>query len=834
MPYWCDEQLVVTVTGPAGRRVISLAQPFARVGSHPDSEVLLEGKAIPTRCLYLHATPAGVFCLFLDLHAGDGDADPHQKGRWLAPDEDLTIGPYRLRASLLTAEAGDAVSTDGLAVWGSAPRPLPVLMVYVGDLLKDKRRFRARLSPIGRRPQCALQLKGQNVSGFHCVLYWHEQQLWCIDLNASNSTELNGTPITCSRVNLGDRLEVGEFGLVFQRLSYGKAKTERPASRTAAASDEEDAEAPVALPIAPTKTATPPALRPSRVAPTAPFSEDFAAAEAARRADALAEELRTAEIVRAAEQQQLRERLNEEVARLAREREELHATWEHTSHDLKSQISQLHDEAARLAAERQALEQSRQEWQAERAAISTELARRTDQLGHLEAELAAATALLAQKLAAAETPSIPPVPQALVPPSPSPEELARLEEQRQLRAELATQVEQMARERQELQAGWEQSTDQLRGQIAELSSRSQELLRERDSALQSRHEWETERAALAAQLTQRSDQLAHLEADLTAVTAQLAQRLAAASQPTAEASQDQLVHEQSQQQEKLQWEIERMAREHHELQSCFEQSTDQLRSQIAAITAQAEQLLRDRDSAKQVQQVWEADHARLTEQDSQRTGQLARLESELAAVTTAFADKFAALERQTASPPVNTQTVVASDKYVLESTSASLHLAPVHLEGSIDDEIELESSESEVADFEPTGPREAVAAIAVQTCPESAGDRASDPESSDRQSDGLRLGAAGAEHKVVNVGKLQPLLEPDESAAKPEHVVPADFNAPAPLALANRDRLPLFVSDRLVELDQSDRRKQLLWWSAGGIGVAAIVAIAATLWQWLF
>ncbi len=855
MSYWCDEHLVVTVTGPAGRRVISLAQPFARVGSHPASEVLLEGKAIPTRCLYLHATPVGVFCLYLDLHAGDGNTSAGQRGRWLAPDEDLAIGPYRVRASLLTAEAGDAVPTDGLAVWGSAPRPLPVLMVYVGDLLKDKRRFRARLSPIGRRPQCALQLKGQNVSGFHCVLYWHEQQLWCIDLNASNGTELNGSPIVCSPVNIGDRLEVGEFGLVFQRLSYGKAGIGKPqattgAPRSTVQNEEAEDDIPAPMPIVAAAPAPPPALTPQQtISPLALSVPNREAEEAVRRAQELTEELRAAEATRAAEQQQLRDKLNEEVVRLAREREELHTTWEHTSHDLKSQISQLHDEAARLAAQRQALEQSRQEWQAERATISTELTRRSDQLGHLEAELTAATALLNKKLAAAETPPAPLVAPVPVTQEPSPEELARLEEQRQLRAELAAQVEQMARERQDLQARWEQSTDQLRSQIAELSSRSQELLHERDSALQSRHEWETERATLAAQLARSSDQLAHLEADLTTATTLLAQKLATAPPTPTEPSPEQAaqLHEQQRRQANLEQEIEQMAHERQALQARWEQSTEELRGQVAELTSQSEQLLRERDWAKQARHQWEAEHTQLAEQLGRRTDQLARLEIELATVTASFAEKLAVLETRATSPQAIAQPATASQLIVAapEQAAAVTDQEPIDLDEPIDDEMEFDSadpvsiddtaSDDDPVSAEDTAPAEqelastteAPIADAAMRTPAIASSSSSEPAHPQDSSEELAIDVVSAKKEA----------DSDGLSEKAEHIAPPtspSFTTPAPLAFENRDRLPLFVSDRLAELDQTDRRKQFFWWSAGGIGVAAIIAIAVTLWQWLF
>ena len=91
---------------------------------------------------------------------------------------------------------------------------------------------------MGRRPQCALQLRGSRVSAYHCALYWDQRRLWCIDLLSSNGTQLNGAKIDFAEIQLNDRIDVGEFGLVYFRWSPRRSM--QPGWQPAAGGDEHD------------------------------------------------------------------------------------------------------------------------------------------------------------------------------------------------------------------------------------------------------------------------------------------------------------------------------------------------------------------------------------------------------------------------------------------------------------------------------------------------------------------------------------------------------------------------------------------------------------------
>ncbi len=586
MAYWCSERLVVTVAGPTGESVVTLDRPFARVGSHPCADVVIADSVVARRALYLHGTPEGVYCMFLDVpHAA-----PEEKGRWLDPDHDIAVGEYRVRAGLLSANTGDAAHQSDLAAWGSAPLPLPVMMVYCGDLLKDKRGFRATLSAVGRRPQCGLQLKGKKVSSFHCVLYWDREKLWCIDLASSNGTTLNGQPLDCSPICIGDRLEVGEFGLVFQRISQSGGK--RPAVGAHRHSEPVDDSAGAEHSVPPVVSAphsngaqsVEDTLRPAATAfvPSAPPAN------------------RDSE---AADERRLRDELRVELVRLASEREAIESRWNAANAQWQQQIAELRSEAVQLAQERavlaashdqrlderhaltqefaersanlaqmeaelarqcQALEQSRQEWLAERQLLTDALAARAEQLGRLEAELTSTTAELKLRLAEADarrqeeaSRAGPIAANAAAAQSPEPLDpewldklaptsvVAGLEPAiaAHLAAELTPEVAWSYAEidaadelppppdpQAQMQARWEEANEQLLAQVQQLRAEAAQLADERQALLAARDAWLAERDAANKQLTEQQERLAGQQAELTAAASLLTLKLSAAEQ----------------------------------------------------------------------------------------------------------------------------------------------------------------------------------------------------------------------------------------------------------------------------------------------------------------
>jgi FHA domain len=379
MNLWSDEQILVHIEGPDGERDVVVPGPLARIGAHPDSQIVLQGPGIAQRALYLHATPNGIYALNLDLE----DTPLDRRGQWITDDRPLLVGMYRLTVRAASGIVAAPTLPD-LVASNSAQPPIPVVAIYCGKLLKDRRRFRSPLSLLGRRPQCSLQLRGIKVSSFHCALYWQDRRLWCVDLLSSNGTTISGQPVHCAELQLNHRLELGEFGLVYYRWSPRSSMSPgwQPvplASAVPTSKPEGDAVAPPAA---------------------APLAWDNERQELQMRiAELQAQLLRAAherDALETTHHQWIADRDQWQAQREALEA--AHRNWLQLQTDLGQQRDALEEarrawqqERNELTRERDLLAEARQTWQQERDALATQLAEHEQQIAHLEVELRSAS-----------------------------------------------------------------------------------------------------------------------------------------------------------------------------------------------------------------------------------------------------------------------------------------------------------------------------------------------------------------------------------------------------------------------------------------------------------
>jgi hypothetical protein len=846
MSYWCTEFLIVTVDGPGGQTVLPLDQPFARVGRHPQADVCLPDRAVPSRALYLHATRAGVFCLFLDRD----DSGPDRTGIWLSPEQSVEVGPYRIRASLLTAEPEDALPSELPSAWGSAKPPLPVMMIYCGNRLKDKRRFRSILSPVGRRPQCALQLKGQKVSGFHCVLFWDQQRLWCIDLNSSNGTQRNGQEIVCAEVVLGDRLEVGDFHLVFQRLSSG--------GRTGSSEPAELADEGLANPstlhgeqLGSASEDSPPASAGwgTQVVPVRSIArwktdinedsqlelDDRTRSHAAVGADSSVPSIldtaaadssvdTSSQAIAEAERRQLREELAAEVAKLARQREEMQAEWQSATARLQKQTEQLEaklqaveGEAARLERQRAELQTAQHAWQAEQAASAMRMAERGEQLTSLEAELAARTAQIEAQL-------------ALVQQQAAAAELAA----RERRAAERAAAEQAAAERKAAEAA---AAEAAAAQSREALRAAEEAQRDAvfsHASLDTAEpiDWPLDESmapqTLVEGLAADADPMlveqvsAHVE---WAFDPAIADRLAA---PLDQASPE--VQSPSAEQSPPPW----------------SQATDRLAAEIEQLRQHSQSLAAEKQSLEEARADWQHERQAILDQLAGRSAELSRLESELHQSQQTFEqridarlqEKWAQAAPQLAATPephppqasagsVPQAAAQSAEELVVDSDEPDSGLSieaqepDLAVTASIDDsEPVLDSSLAEpLAELlaEPS-------ALALPTAPLSVPpSSSSDPVETAAGISTIRIEEfrRAASPVAVNAEE-QPLAHPigpfvpDPHAASPEE-----------------QKMREFLNSRLVQLDHERSGRPWLWWAIGGAGVTLLATFAFAVYKWM-
>jgi hypothetical protein len=308
-------------------------------------------------------------------------------GLWLAPGEPIELPPYRLFVNFASGEEF-AAPPQGLLERALSP-PFPVVSVAYRDRPLVKRRLRAPLSLVGRYPGCALQLKGRKVSGFHCALYWEQQRLWCVDFNSSHLTKLNGHPILCEELQIGDRLDVGEFSIVLLRHSHSTySDTKDRTSFAVPGSQAEDFDV---------------LSEPDEPDACAGTVENGAQAQDTQIAEFVDPRLPLAvpasSNVRALRQPTSHEesqfcdwgeRFSVAAAELAQAQRRLQGDLEDSSGALREQVARLQAQAVALAKERESLDQARRAWDAERDELNRQVSAQAQRLMRIESDLAVA------------------------------------------------------------------------------------------------------------------------------------------------------------------------------------------------------------------------------------------------------------------------------------------------------------------------------------------------------------------------------------------------------------------------------------------------------------
>lgn len=208
--YWCNRSLLVTLDGPDGRRIVRVEKPFARLGSHEDSEVVLQDEQIAGQSLYLHATELGVFCLGLP-RSTHGHRSP---SGWLRPDQQIPFGPYHVCARLADQEGDHQPAPEfDFTARGAIADPRPLMAVSFDNRELATCRLSRRLTVLGSHRSSNIQLKGGHVSDTHAILYWSHPTLWVVDLLGPVGTLFEGRRIEATQLPEGESIKLGNVTL---------------------------------------------------------------------------------------------------------------------------------------------------------------------------------------------------------------------------------------------------------------------------------------------------------------------------------------------------------------------------------------------------------------------------------------------------------------------------------------------------------------------------------------------------------------------------------------------------------------------------------------------
>lgn len=210
--FWCQRHIAVSVDGPGKSATYLVPKPYARIGSHPSSDIVLTGASIPQRSIYLHAADRGLYLLTL----AHGPPLELVRNGWVTPEQEIVVGPYRITANLTEEIALPGVIDEDWTAQESAPAPYPRLAVSLDGKRLGSLSITRRLTTIGRDAPSDVRLSSRSISSVHCVLYREEGRLWAIDLTSGNGTYLGGSQIESAELRVGARLRLGAVTLRYQ------------------------------------------------------------------------------------------------------------------------------------------------------------------------------------------------------------------------------------------------------------------------------------------------------------------------------------------------------------------------------------------------------------------------------------------------------------------------------------------------------------------------------------------------------------------------------------------------------------------------------------------
>ncbi len=211
----------------SGRREFALHQieaPFAVIGRSSKSDITLSGSGVSYRHAYLQILSGRLFCVDLGSKTGLYWGKRRRAYGWLAPEETLKIGSYKL--ALASREGTASLRTDGdeygenpLDVDKSRIDRLPEYLLEIWDGSDEAKRQPVDriLSLVGRWRSCPVHLPDASVSHVHCSLVLTESGLWAIDLLGKNGLTVNQQAARAALLEHGDKVRIGRYSIRIHR-----------------------------------------------------------------------------------------------------------------------------------------------------------------------------------------------------------------------------------------------------------------------------------------------------------------------------------------------------------------------------------------------------------------------------------------------------------------------------------------------------------------------------------------------------------------------------------------------------------------------------------------
>lgn len=193
--------------------IAALDRPFLVVGSDAKCDLRLDHADVAPRHCVLQWVDGKMFCSDLSQLSGlFSDRNSRLGGRWLA-EGPVIVGPYRL--SLDVPEEGDVSEYSPLDRSTELMLESPRLGLQLEGVEQRENQYHVdrMLTMVGRGAQCKLRLHSKKIANVQACILRIAGECWLINLVGSDTTCVNGKSIAVSPIHIGDKLQLGPFGV---------------------------------------------------------------------------------------------------------------------------------------------------------------------------------------------------------------------------------------------------------------------------------------------------------------------------------------------------------------------------------------------------------------------------------------------------------------------------------------------------------------------------------------------------------------------------------------------------------------------------------------------
>ncbi len=223
----CTEpvQLSITDAESATPTLCEMRNAFALIGRSERCHIRLKHSDVSFRHAYLQNVGGRIFCVDLNSRSGTLWGDQRRRGGWLTVSDGPQIGPYNIRLAQQPA-SDEFPFPKNFNPLDAMDQNVSVLGRVTLEFLNSSTIGRTwtinrMLTLVGSGPGCKIRLEDDTISNVHCGLLVTHGGLWVIDFLGRNGTHVDERPIDFARLESGQILRVGQFGM---RIGYESDK----------------------------------------------------------------------------------------------------------------------------------------------------------------------------------------------------------------------------------------------------------------------------------------------------------------------------------------------------------------------------------------------------------------------------------------------------------------------------------------------------------------------------------------------------------------------------------------------------------------------------------